>query len=285
MSIGETHNILRETHRTGAETREWLVSYGNESILDRHGIEAAGWVEAREGYDIARPVSRLALLYVCLEGRGEVLEGGQWRSCEAGQAYLAPVGRPHAYRAIGGAAWKNCWVLGRNDALVGVAQPVRVSASGQALFHAIQGLYSEDTGAADALLIAGWVELILRYARRIGHPGERQSGRLAPLWERVAADLTAAWTMHTVAQEASLSEESVRRICLRETGLPPMEYITYLRMRSAASLLASQPYTISEIAQRVGYSSPFAFSTAFKRVLGVAPAHYRQQAIRASGNP
>ena len=277
MSIGETHNILRETHRTGTETREWLVSYGNESILDWYDIEAVGWVEAREGYHIARPVSRLALLYVCLEGRGEVLEGGQWRSCEAGQVYLAPIGQPHSYRAVSGVIWKNCWVLSRNHAIVHVTRPALTAASGQALFHAIQGLYLEDTGAADALLIAGWIELILQYARRIGSPGERQIRRLTALWEKVAADLASVWTMQAVAQEAALSEESVRRICLRETGRSPMEYITYLRMRSAVSLLVSHPYTISEIAHRVGYASPFAFSAAFKRLFGVSPSRYRQQ--------
>jgi AraC-like DNA-binding protein len=48
-------------------------------------------------------------------------------------------------------------------------------------------------------------------------------------------------------------------------------------MRHAASLLASDFYTIETVAQKVGYDNPFAFSTAFKRVMGVSPSAYRNE--------
>jgi len=34
------------------------------------------------------------------------------------------------------------------------------------------------------------------------------------------------------------------------------------------------------VASRVGYGSPFALSTAFKRVRGVSPRQYRDDALR-----
>nr|WP_212823175.1 AraC family transcriptional regulator [Catellatospora sp. TT07R-123] len=38
-----------------------------------------------------------------------------------------------------------------------------------------------------------------------------------------------------------------------------------------------RPSEVQTVAQRAGYTSEFAFAEAFKRELGVAPAHYRRQ--------
>ena len=266
---------MREIHTRGRRTREWIVSYGNERLLEACGLEAVGWVEAREGYCIVRPQPALSLIYVSLKGRGEVWLNGEWFPCEAGQAYLAPIGAAHAYRTIPGVFWKNCWVVGRNNALLGVLEPALIRASGQALCHAIQGLHCEDMGQAAPAVVKDWVELILHYARRIGHPDKTPDRRLAAVWEGVVNDLAFPWTLKALAQEAGLSEESVRRVCRQEEGRAPLEHVTYLRMRSAASLLACHSGPLAEVAEQIGYASPFTFSAAFKRVMGVAPSFYR----------
>lgn len=276
MSISDSHNCMRETHNIGRETRERVLHYAAVPALTAFGLEAVGWVEAGEGYRHVRPDPPLGLLYVCLDGWGEVWEAGRWRRCERGQAYLAPRHRAHAYRVAAGRSWKNCWALVRDEVLIGVSQPTLGNASGQALYRAIQGLASEDAGAAEPAMMERWVEMIAHYARRIGRSGET-AGRLSAVWERVLADPAYPWTMNALAWEASLSEESVRRICVREMGRAPMEHVTYLRMRSAASLLASHPYTLAEVSVRIGYASPYTFSAAFKRALGVSPSEHRRR--------
>ena len=47
-------------------------------------------------------------------------------------------------------------------------------------------------------------------------------------------------------------------------------------MREAAALLSSESYKLAEVARRVGYDNVFAFSTAFKRQFGTAPAYFRR---------
>ena len=46
-------------------------------------------------------------------------------------------------------------------------------------------------------------------------------------------------------------------------------------MAVAADLLLEPDSTVSNVASRVGYGSPFTFSTAFKRVHGQSPRSYR----------
>ncbi len=50
-----------------------------------------------------------------------------------------------------------------------------------------------------------------------------------------------------------------------------MAHLTWLRMKRAALLLERTDQKISSIAEDVGYQNAFAFSTAFKRVMGTAP--------------
>ncbi len=60
----------------------------------------------------------------------------------------------------------------------------------------------------------------------------------------------------------------------RIVGVPPMEYLLAWRMAVAKDLLRRRDVTLSEVAERVGYSSPGAFSTAFSRHVGRAPGRY-----------
>jgi len=63
----------------------------------------------------------------------------------------------------------------------------------------------------------------------------------------------------------------------RRVGQPPLTYLTWWRMTIAARLLRTSDASLQTIAGRVGYSSEYAFSKAFKRELGLAPARYRRQ--------
>ena len=50
-------------------------------------------------------------------------------------------------------------------------------------------------------------------------------------------------------------------------------------MTLAADLLIENRATVAEIARTVGYSDPFGFSSAFKRVRGVSPTEFRRAMV------
>ena len=85
------------------------------------------------------------------------------------------------------------------------------------------------------------------------------------------------WTVATLAREASLSRAACARRFTALTGQPPLTYLTWWRMTIASRLLQTTDASMNTIAGRVGYSSEYAFSKAFKRELGVVPVHYRRQ--------
>ncbi len=84
------------------------------------------------------------------------------------------------------------------------------------------------------------------------------------------------WTVATLATEAGLSRAPFARRFNALVGQPPLSYLTWWRMTTAARLLRESDAPLSAIAGRVGYASEFAFSSAFKRHYGAAPGKYRR---------
>ena len=75
----------------------------------------------------------------------------------------------------------------------------------------------------------------------------------------------------------SVSRAAFARRFTDLVGQPPMAFLTGWRLALAADLLRETEPRSRPVAERVGYGSPFALSTAFKRV-GPSPQHYRTRA-------
>jgi AraC-like DNA-binding protein len=89
------------------------------------------------------------------------------------------------------------------------------------------------------------------------------------------------WTLEKMAGTVGLSRSSLAERFNCFVGVPPMQYLTNWRMQLAAGLLRDGAESIAEIACQVGYESEAAFSRAFKRSLGVAPAAWRKARLAA----
>lgn len=83
------------------------------------------------------------------------------------------------------------------------------------------------------------------------------------------------WTVAGLAAEIGISRAALARRFTDLVGEPPMSYLTGWRLDLAADLLREPDATVGSVARQVGYGSPFALSTAFKRVRGVSPQEHR----------
>ena len=87
------------------------------------------------------------------------------------------------------------------------------------------------------------------------------------------------WTVAELAHEIGASRAALARRFNELVGEPPISFLTGWRIALAADLLLEPGATIGSVADRVGYSSPFALSAAFKRLRGVSPQQYRTAAV------
>ncbi|MFB4266158.1 AraC family transcriptional regulator [Nonomuraea sp. GTA35] len=89
------------------------------------------------------------------------------------------------------------------------------------------------------------------------------------------------WTVESLGAHAGLSRAGFARRFTALVGQSPLAYLTWWRLASAARMLRESDAPVSEVAERVGYTSEFAFGNAFKREYGVAPGRYRRCATAA----
>jgi AraC-like DNA-binding protein len=278
--MGSFPKNLCETHQLGAATGEWLVRALQVPGFAASHTRVAGYSDARFGYAFVRHDPGFSQVLACIDGEGEVLVDGGWQGCGPGQAYLTAPHALCAYRVRPGGRWRVCWVLYEEPANLPATEaglpPRLVPADAAGLHLAIEGLCHEVGGEAEPAALEFWAALMHRHVWRILQPGGGDP-RLGQLWMAVRRDLGGDWDVRRMARQAGLGPESLRRLCLRHVGRPPLSHLTRMRMLHAADLLACTREKIASISSRVGYDDAFAFSHAFKREIGMPPSHYRQQ--------
>jgi AraC-like DNA-binding protein len=106
---------------------------------------------------------------------------------------------------------------------------------------------------------------------------ESDGARLDQLWAHVQEHLSQEWTVDTLAKRMAVAPATLHRMTQRRYGTTPGGLLLRMRMEEAQRLLALTDEPVQKLAERFGYASPFAFSTAFKRATGLAPRAFREQ--------
>jgi transcriptional regulator GlxA family with amidase domain len=159
--------------------------------------------------------------------------------------------------------------------LVNARAPVLAKFDGGPLTAAIEGLYREANGTASPAAMQLWVDLIQHYVRTFAEPW-RTDDRLRVVWQAVARDLSAEWSLTKLAFLAGMSTKHFRRLCQQSLGRTPSRHVTALRLQCAMLLLTTTREKVESIAYQVGYKSLFTFSHVFKNFTGYRPSEYRE---------
>lgn len=102
----------------------------------------------------------------------------------------------------------------------------------------------------------------------MGEPGLGAALRL------IHAEPSRPWTLVELAKAAGMSRSSFALRFKDRVGVAPMAYMARWRMHVAARALGGDR-TVASVAHELGYASESAFSTAFKRIMGIRPSSYR----------
>ncbi|HEY4453712.1 MAG TPA: AraC family transcriptional regulator [Pseudonocardiaceae bacterium] len=86
------------------------------------------------------------------------------------------------------------------------------------------------------------------------------------------------WTVDKLSAVAGLPRTAFTRRFAALVGQPPMSYLITWRLGRGARLLREVDAPLATIARQIGYSTEFAFSTAFRREYGVSPSQFRRTA-------
>lgn len=263
--------------------------FGGEEADLRRRLD---WIEAatgdviatstdfRDGYRVSpHSHGRAQLLYPFL-GSVMISTGqGRWM-VPPDHAMWIPAGVEHAVEMIGTVSMRSVYVLpGVGEALPQDLQVLAMSALMRSLI--VEAVEADAAAAGERA--AAIMRLILL---EIPHLQERPFAlpfpadpRLVRLCREFVAAPSAATTIDHWANGAGMSRRSFTRAFQRETG------VSLSMWRRQATLLAALPLlargrSVTHVALDLGYESAPAFTTMFRRMLGVAPRSYLRQGGR-----
>jgi AraC-like DNA-binding protein len=256
--------------------------------LQECGITFAGVSVLHPGYEIHRFHPRWHTLVYTLSGEGRLQTQGHRHHLRSHTLWIGPAGVEHHY-AISKDPWKIAWLClepGNRLHLAPEQSKVLHTHSPLEMDHLFRQIIDEcDTRRAH------YTSVIEHYARLVHlmlkrdvvttpHPAkDSRSILFEQLVREVRNNPGRNWDVKALMDNVklSVSKDRFRQLCLDYLEKTPRELVTAIRMESGAELLMETDYCVYTIASMVGYENEYAFSTAFRRTLGLSPRDYRNQ--------
>jgi AraC-like DNA-binding protein len=165
--------------------------------------------------------------------------------------------------------------------------PRMLDAAGLDLLQAlIREFVQPQTGTRDTLEISYVLSRLLLHLRNCEHlPPDRRDIHssddvrdviLESINKYVRANLGRAVTIANIAEELGYSVSHLRAVFRDRLGVSLGKYMRESRLSEAAQLLLKSDLNVSEIGERCGFESLYAFSRAFRKAYGIPPRTYRQ---------
>lgn len=79
-----------------------------------------------------------------------------------------------------------------------------------------------------------------------------------------------------IAAHCSYNPSYLSTIFKQHEGIPPLDYLTNVRIRQARLLLACHDFSIGDVATMVGFQSISYFNRTFKKIVGQTPGDYQK---------
>jgi len=145
----------------------------------------------------------------------------------------------------------------------------------------------ETTEPGQQTILDRLLDVVLIHAMRAAYRDNPQSPRwyqassdprLNPALRAIHTDPAHPWTVPEHAALSGLSRAAFARAFQQTLRQAPMQYLTEWRMTLARDHLRTGNLTLTQIAQRTGYTAPYAFAAAFRRHHGEPPGRWRQSA-------
>lgn len=101
--------------------------------------------------------------------------------------------------------------------------------------------------------------------------------RISRAIQAMHRDVAMHWTVEALAGEAAMSRSRFAARFQELVGCGPLTYLAEWRLQKACALLREGRISVQEVAGRIGYQSPAAFTRAFTNMFGESPSAYRDK--------
>ena len=100
---------------------------------------------------------------------------------------------------------------------------------------------------------------------------------IAPALDHLTREPCTHETVADLAKICHISESGFRSLFKKYSGKTPSEYCLEQKMKRARKLLRSNLYSVSQVAELLGFSDPGYFCKVFKKENGLSPKAFSMQ--------
>ncbi|HLZ57296.1 MAG TPA: helix-turn-helix domain-containing protein [Ktedonosporobacter sp.] len=187
----------------------------------------------------------------------------------------------HFHPKIEWLSWLHLPEMGQGLFRINIAAPEVRERIGQTFLNMhkdVGFLDSPDAGATilRELALNSLEEVLLLAVRERAQESQvRLDERVQRVLNRMTQDIAAEHSLETLAKEVAISPSRLSHLFKQEVGDSVTNKLLTLRLNTAARLLEFTSYSITTIADKVGFHSAFYFSRQFRQRFGVNPRGYR----------
>lgn len=120
-------------------------------------------------------------------------------------------------------------------------------------------------------------QVLIHIVRRIaqGH-GQKRTGLVDRVIDYIQQNYAATLSNEEIGKHFSYHPNYINRIIQKHTGQSLHQYVLSYRVAKALELLQTSGLSVTEVAEKVGFSSIKHFSQTFKSIYGYSPIHFRE---------
>lgn len=261
-------------------------------LLARHPLSqgcyplALGFYPEARGHHMERPLAEDHLLIYCRAGQGWLDTGDGRLTVGGGDLLLLPKGQAHSYGADPARPWTLYWVHFDGELVADFLRPlgkgprwhIGVQPRLLAEFDALLGLRKQGLSLPHFIYAAHQLQALLASLAVLPARAQLKSGRVLDVdaVQAVMRDhLRGSLNLDELAAQFKLSRFHFAKTYRALTGHAPIQDFIQLKMAHACRLLDEGEQGIRQIAEQLGYDDAYYFSRLFRKVVGMAPSHYR----------
>jgi len=263
--------------------RERFLTVSDIPELATERFFMAGLAELQGGYLVERSGVDVHTLLFTTEGEGKLTTPTSELLLKRNTLCILPANTSFRFELNQpDEQWKMAWALLNVDdkwqRIASLGQTVIPFLKTELVWSLMTLIHSEINGrAAYRKLLSSEMSSLLTGVE--ANPNT-SAARVQTVFNEIAAQLHLEWSVKCIAQRVYLSEEQLNRICKTLYSFSPQKKLIALRMEKAADLLHNREWTITMIAQRLGYKDPYNFTHRFKAYYGCSPREYRKKINR-----
>lgn len=275
------------------QSDKFLKNYISTPYINHLTVTKAGYFPCILNHSILREkgVDEYILIY-CISGKGCLGGSTPLQPIKKGDVILIKPHTPHTYSTSSTEPWSILWVHftgSQCDFLMNqflsdspyFIIPIGYQPQLVDVFHSLLHTFSVGTDEFMMLRTTTYLQYLLCEIISLEKLSYKQQKHFKDIRKTIyfmKNNLSKKLSLDELANMVNLSKYHFSRKFKDYTDHSPLEYFNNLKIQYASELLQTTDFTIKEISEQLGFSTPYYFSECFKQLTGYSPSQYKHLA-------